>query len=907
VNYDAFISYSHATDGKLAPALQSGLQRMAKPWYRIRALRVFRDESALSTNPQLWTSIQAALDESEWFVLLASPDAVHSEWVNRELEYWLTNKSADRFLPAVTDGTWEWVGGRLVGTAVLPALSREVSEEPRHLDLRWAHSEADLDLHNTRFRDAVAQLAAPMHGVAKDDLESEDVSLQRRARRLARGAVITLALLTGVAVLFGVVAVRANNRAQASAREARHQATVADSQRLAAQAQPLAAGNFDLALLLAVEARRLDDSVASRGALEAVLSSGARLQRVVQLASDSTANVSTDGRLLAVGNSQGDVTVRNVSSGHVLTEFADGGRAVSFLAFSRDGHTLAVSRYGGVDLRSVTTGRTVGRPLIWRDTAALGLFFSPDGNQLAGTDERGDIVDWQLTSTVRAARVLSRPNPALTTAFTWSRDSRTFAVLDTNGTITAWDLATTPPPPQQIPTTNFACPQAMAFAPDGRTLVVGLADGRIGLFDLATRRQLGSPMGDPGPCISWFASSPDGSTLAAVTATGTVTQWDVVHRRQRAAPLAGIGATTTSGLLGADDMLTTLAPGTIDVWRLGTVGPALGRTIAHMTGGTAGIFLSHDGSLAFISGSRAPQWILYDMRRGRILAVHPKTDIIGHVSWNPDATMIAIGRTDGTIRLVDRTTGRTRGVFASHRGPVTVITFSPDGRLMGSGGTDGTVPVWNLATRRLDGAPFRASGSVYGTAFSPDGKNLALASTEGTLTIYDVGTHRAIHTYDSHEPLISLAYSPDGKTLAVSGFSGTRLFDAATGQPVGEPLAGHSGVVTAVSFSGDGSTLASSSIDGTVTLYDVASRQPIGDPLNAGYAGGAGTTTLSPDGRVLVTAYGDGHVVIWDVDPAAWQQRACALAGRNLTRDEWRQYLGSRPYEMTCAQWPAGQ
>src|SRR5690242_11466817 len=171
--YDAFVSYSHAADGRLAPALQQGMQRLAKSWFRPRALRVFRDESALSANPHLWSSIEQALDDSTWFVLLASPDAVASQWVNRELDYWLAHKSVDNILPVVTDGTWEWTDdGGLQGTAVLPALRDAFVGEPRHIDLRWAHDVDDVDLHNTSFRDAVAQLAAPVHGVAKDDLES---------------------------------------------------------------------------------------------------------------------------------------------------------------------------------------------------------------------------------------------------------------------------------------------------------------------------------------------------------------------------------------------------------------------------------------------------------------------------------------------------------------------------------------------------------------------------------------------------------------------------------------------------------------------------------------------------------------------------------------------------------------
>jgi hypothetical protein len=51
--YDAFISYSHAVDGKLAPALHRGLHRLARPWYRMRALHVFRDQTSLTVTPAL--------------------------------------------------------------------------------------------------------------------------------------------------------------------------------------------------------------------------------------------------------------------------------------------------------------------------------------------------------------------------------------------------------------------------------------------------------------------------------------------------------------------------------------------------------------------------------------------------------------------------------------------------------------------------------------------------------------------------------------------------------------------------------------------------------------------------------------------------------------------------------------
>src|SRR5262245_34418986 len=92
--YAAFLVYSRAVDGRLAPALGDALQQFAKPWYRPRALRVFRDSASLAANPGLWSSIVAALEQSEYFILLASPEAAASQWVNREVEYWLTHKPA---------------------------------------------------------------------------------------------------------------------------------------------------------------------------------------------------------------------------------------------------------------------------------------------------------------------------------------------------------------------------------------------------------------------------------------------------------------------------------------------------------------------------------------------------------------------------------------------------------------------------------------------------------------------------------------------------------------------------------------------------------------------------------------------------------------------------------------------
>ena len=89
--YDAFISYNHSKDKPIAKALQAALQKLGKPWYRRRALRVFRDDTSLSATPSLWPSIETALSASRYFVLLASPEAAASPWVGKEVDYWLNH------------------------------------------------------------------------------------------------------------------------------------------------------------------------------------------------------------------------------------------------------------------------------------------------------------------------------------------------------------------------------------------------------------------------------------------------------------------------------------------------------------------------------------------------------------------------------------------------------------------------------------------------------------------------------------------------------------------------------------------------------------------------------------------------------------------------------------------------
>ncbi|MGH7869561.1 MAG: toll/interleukin-1 receptor domain-containing protein, partial [Candidatus Dormibacteraceae bacterium] len=190
--YDAFISYSHARDGPVAEALQRALHRLAKRWYQIRALRAFRDKNSLSASPNLWMDIERALRHSRYFLLMASPEAATSPWVQKEIAFWQKNRTPETFLVVVTNGHLEWNPSAedfdWSRTTALPRqLSGWFAAEPLWVQLDGARRDTQLSLRNTEFRAAVCRLGAPIHDKPPDELDSEDIRQYRIASRAAPG------------------------------------------------------------------------------------------------------------------------------------------------------------------------------------------------------------------------------------------------------------------------------------------------------------------------------------------------------------------------------------------------------------------------------------------------------------------------------------------------------------------------------------------------------------------------------------------------------------------------------------------------------------------------------------------------------------------------------------------------
>ena len=361
--YHAFISYSHAADGKLAPSLQSGLTRFARPWNRLRAARIFRDNTSLSATPELWGSIERALTQSLYFILLASPEAAGSPWVTKEIDWWFRRKSSAHLLIALTKGEIVWDAEKKdfdwARTTALPRrLQGAFADEPRYIDLRWVRTADHVSMTDPRFRECIADLAAPLHGRDKDELIGEDVRQYRRFLRYRNLGIVSLLLLT---VALGIAAAAA----YLSGQEAIRERNTAEARLLISQSQQKVEKNYELALLLSVEADHLQPSLVTHEHLHQVIESRRDILGILHGHSDKVIGLTAGlrgGRLVSV-DANGIVIVHDLATRSLVPSFHVEAK-IDAMAMHPDEDTLALAI--GPEIQFWSLKRlALGRSLHW--------------------------------------------------------------------------------------------------------------------------------------------------------------------------------------------------------------------------------------------------------------------------------------------------------------------------------------------------------------------------------------------------------------------------------------------------------------------------------------------------------------------------------------------------------------
>jgi len=778
--YNAFISYSHKHDAVLGTALQHDLEHFAKPWYRMRALRVFRDTTNLSANPALWPSIEAGLESSEWFILLASADAAESEWVEREVRWWLDHRSLDRLLVARAspDLVWDERAQDWAADAPVPqALRGALTGQPRWADLSDIHLDGGKPMIPA---DRVADLAAPILGKDKDRLVGEHRRQHRRAMRLAGGAITMLAILTALAVTASFIAEgqrdAANGERDAAIQE-RNAAIRERNQAIANQVDlevgQLTATDPSLAARLDVVANQFSPTPDSE--TELLNTTSTLLSRSLTGPTDVVTSVafSPNGRTLAAGSGDHKVWLWNLTDpahpgplGQPLTGPTD---YVNSVAFSPDGRTLAAGsddeKVWLWNLTNPASPARLGAPLTGPTGEVNSVAFSPDGILAAGSDD-GEVRLWNLTNPAHPIPLgppladLGSASNVISVAF--SPDGRTLATGTNEETIQLWSL------PSNLLTGPIDGVNSVALSPDGRTLAAGSgafpAVGTVWLWNLTDPGRpvrLGAPLTGPAWGIYSVAFSRDG-ILAAGSGDGKVWLWNLTnpaHPVPLGPPLTG-PSSVSSVAFSPDGR--TLAAGSDDdkVWLWNLTNPAHPVRLLPLSpndpnNGVSSVAFSRDGILAAGSGD-GKVW-LWNLTN----PVHPVPlgppltgpSSVSSVAFSPDGRTLATGSNfDNDVWLWDLTDPASPvplgQPLTGPTGSVSSVAFSPDGRTLAAGTDDEKAWLWNLTNPAHPvplGQPLTGpTGSVSSVAFSPDGQTLATGNGDDTVSLLDLDVDYAI-------------------------------------------------------------------------------------------------------------------------------------------------------------------
>jgi WD40 repeat protein len=892
--YDAFISYSHAKDKALAAALQSAMQRLGKPWYRRRALRLFRDDTALTASPHLWPDIEKALGQSRYLILLASPEAAASPWVDKEVATWLEHNGTDTVLIALTDGELEWNARRgdfrwSKAMPLPPSLKHCFADEPRWIDLRPYREGASP--RDARFADLAADFAAALHGLPKDDLLSQEVRQQRRVLRLAGVAVTLLGILLGLAGWQWRVANIQTVEARVQRNEARLQRNNVLAQLAAVEELR---GNLESALRLAVYAARLDQLASPRtprlsGAELAAATMKTEWLLVLSGHEDGvrSAAFSRDGSRVITASDDHTARIWNSATGQVIQVLPHDGIVMS-ANFSPDGQHMVTAALNKAYIWSASSADPIA-VLQGHGDKVRSAAFSPDSLHVVTASEDGTARVWDARTGQNTAVLQGHAAPVVSAVY--NVDGTRIVTASSDGTARIWDadaakeLATFRGPPVPV----FSA----TISRDSSRILTVSGDNAARIWDTATATVVSTLRGHEG-LMSFGAFSPDGTWAVTAASDGTALIWDVANGKEIRA-LRGQQSGLSTAAFSPDGAQIVIASWdrTVRIWDAtagltpSPIGRGAGelRSAAYSADGLYVVTVTTDHAVDVWSTAATPSKVTPSkvtlQSNARFAAI------------SRDGSKIVVTDEDGTVTVWDRASAAK--LYTSPSGTFSQFaTFSPDEKLIVTI-SNGAAVIWDAALTGPITVLRNEHGPITAAAVSPDGSRIVTGAMNSEISVWDAHTGRELATqlFSRTRRVNSVAFSPDGSRIVTASLDKVvRVLDGATVQEI-IAARGHDGDVRSASFNADGSRIVSASVDGTVRVWDASTGKEI---VSLQVGAPVAVAALSPDDKGILIAADGSSPQRWDILFALMPTKdlikeVCTrqLVGRTLlTEDEMR-------------------
>jgi WD40 repeat protein len=788
--YRAFISYSHR-DKAWGDWLHHALETYRVPKSLVgrpsrdgaipaRLYPIFRDREELPVSADLGHNIAEALAASQYLIVVCSPNAASSRWVNEEILTFKRLGRADRVLALIVDGEPNAADGKpgvpAEAECFPEGLRYRVGEDGALSDLRTEPIAADARDDKDGRQNAKLKLIAGLLGVNFDDLrQRENERRVRRLRRLVAATTAVIALFAGISIYAGwQAAIARQERARADEK-------LADAYTLRAR-QALLEGDDMSASVLFAEAYRSHPADWTAANAMGSARTAARLR----------------ARLAAPG------------SAFWVELASDGARAFA----TDDGGAISV-----LDLESASVAGTL--PLE-KKSEARSIVWSPDRRKVAtlGVDE---VIRLWDSDTLKPAVTISEPGTKFI-ELTFSQDGRDVIAWDEHSE-RRWSVerGDSMGPPRRMPIRVGA----VSVSPDRSKALLRDDKGKqIQFWDLAARAPLGNPQATDSWVVAWSADgtlTAIGQLAAGKARDGDVSLWEARTGRRRVT-LPGAGA--VKGFSPDSSLVLTARDDQTAKYSSPEHGAEM-RLWSASTGAPVGAAMAHSQDL----------WAAV---------------------FSPDGRFIASTSNDTVVRFWSVPDGRTVAALR-HGQPVYALAWPAKTTVVCEGLNE--LSVWDVGSRFAEPLMYPMRGALSSAGFSPDGSRFfAGGQLWNAATLARVGddvSQTSRQSFQGFSPNAKYAYSTglnvsDGATITGSEFMFARVWDAATGAPVGNPLAMAEAwnLYSRVVFTPDESRVATWMAD-RLQVRNVATGEVVGKPVDGTKLYDFGFT---PDGTEIVGA-----------------------------------------------------
>lgn len=386
-NFKAFISYKHTVRPNFTSQLEKALKVYAKPLLA-RPVKIFRDDNHFAPGIDLPGLIIDALESSEFLIFLASPQAAQSTWVNDELDHWCAKlKLTKNLIILLVEGEittkddtkqidWE-------RTNALPlSLRSHLKRVPLYIDMRELSKIDQLTLSNPDFKKTINGISARFRGIDPNEMLGEEVKSYRRSIKLRNSAVSALAILSLIAITTAFVAV-------AQRKEALQQAKVALSRQHAAESSSLISTDLDQAIFRAVSSVNASQTFEGQNVLFQALTYNPEIEAFIYRRQDKSNHpvlFSFDSPGSKIIIADGD-TLKLIDSKENIKPIKDEARLptgqVSSIAYSHTGKVLAVGGSdGSISVANLSRWPMMAKPVKISENAIDRLVFNAADDQL---------------------------------------------------------------------------------------------------------------------------------------------------------------------------------------------------------------------------------------------------------------------------------------------------------------------------------------------------------------------------------------------------------------------------------------------------------------------------------------------------------------------------------------------